>query len=130
MQGEAESRSVSLTASSAIEKLTSISDPVRIREVLTNLLSNALRYTAAGSSVTVSVRERDGSAAVMVRDAGEGMSPEEVARAFDRFYKGSRSRGSGLGLAIARSIVTSHGGDIKASSEPGKGTTIEFTLPR
>ena len=130
MQGEAEERSVSLTATSAIEKLTVDLDPVRIREVLTNLLSNALRHTAAGGSVTVSVSDRGGSAAVIVRDAGEGMSPEEVARAFDRFYKGSKSRGSGLGLAIAKSIVTSHGGDIRASSELGKGTTIEFTVPR
>jgi signal transduction histidine kinase len=130
MQSEAEGKVVSLTASSAIEKLTVDLDPVRIREVLTNLLSNAFRHTAAGGSVKVAVSDRDGTAAVMVRDEGEGMSPEEVARAFDRFYKGSRSRGSGLGLAIAKSIVRSHGGDISASSAPAKGTTIEFTLPR
>jgi len=58
------------------------------------------------------------------------MTPEEIARAFDRFYKGSESRGSGLGLTIARSLVAAHGGDIHATSEPGRGTTITFTLPR
>jgi len=105
-------------------------DPVRIREVLTNVLSNALRHSAAGGSVTVSVDEKNTSAAVMVRDEGEGMSPEEVARMFDRFYRGEGSRGSGLGLAIAKSIVTAHGGEIRASSEVGKGTALQFTLPR
>ena len=67
---------------------------------------------------------------VTVRDTGEGMSRDEVARIFDRFYKGEGSRGSGLGLAIARGIVAAHGGEISASSELGKGTTLELTLPR
>ena len=80
--------------------------------------------------MTVSVNETGERVAVVVRDAGEGMSPDEVARVFDRFYKGSASRGSGLGLAIAKSIVAAHGGDIRASSELGNGTTLEFTVPR
>ena len=63
-------------------------------------------------------------------DTGAGMQPDEVRRIFDRFYKGSGSRGSGLGLTIAKGIVTAHGGEITASSEPGKGTTVAFTLPR
>ena len=58
------------------------------------------------------------------------MPPEDVARIFDRFHKGAGSRGSGLGLTIARGIVTAHGGDIAASSQLGKGTTVTFTLPR
>jgi signal transduction histidine kinase len=58
------------------------------------------------------------------------MTAEEVARIFDRFYKGSTSRGSGLGLTIAKGIVTAHGGEITAASKPGTGTTIAFTLPR
>jgi signal transduction histidine kinase len=58
------------------------------------------------------------------------MSPEELSRVFDRFYKGEGSRGSGLGLSIAKNIVMAHGGAIEASSELGKGTTIEFSLPR
>lgn len=130
MRPEAERKSVSLTTSSAIAAATVELDPLRIREVLTNILSNALRHSGAGGSVTVSVGESHGRVAVLVRDTGEGMAPEDVARMFDRFYKGAGSRGSGLGLAIARSIVTAHGGEIRASSELGKGTTLEFTLPR
>jgi signal transduction histidine kinase len=67
---------------------------------------------------------------VTVADTGEGVSPQDVGRLFDRFYKGAESRGSGLGLAIAKGIVTAHGGDIQASSRLGKGTTMEFSLPR
>jgi signal transduction histidine kinase len=130
MQPEAGRKSVSLNASSSTEKPIVDLDRVRIREVLTNLVSNALRHSAAGTSVTVSVSEANGSVFVVVRDQGDGMAAEEVARIFDRFYKGASSGGSGLGLAIAKSIVTAHGGDIRASSEVGKGTTLEFTLPR
>lgn len=130
MQPEADRKSVSLKASSSTEKAIVDLDRVRIREVLTNLVSNAQRHSAAGSSVTVSVSEANGSLAVIVRDEGEGMAAEEVARIFDRFYKGAASRGSGLGLAIAKSIVIAHGGDIRASSQVGKGTTLEFRLPR
>ena len=57
------------------------------------------------------------------------MTPEELAHAFDRFYKGTESRGSGLGLTIARNLIAAHGGEIHASSEPRRGTTIAFTLP-
>ena len=130
MKPEADRKSVSLSTGSSTASVTADLDPVRIREVLTNLLSNALRHSPAAGSVTVSVSNQDRSVAVTVRDTGEGMSPDEVARIFDRFYKGEGSRGSGLGLAIARSIVTAHGGEISASSEVGKGTTLEFTLPR
>jgi signal transduction histidine kinase len=129
MTAEADKKSVSLDARSSVETAVLDVDPVRIREVLTNLLSNAVRHSTTGSSVTVSVSETSGSVAVAVRDAGEGMSSEELTRIFDRFYKGSASPGSGLGLAIAKSIVTAHGGDIRASSELEKGTTLEFTLP-
>ncbi len=130
MAPAADKKLVSLRASAFAKPVTVDVDPVRIREVLTNLVSNALQHSAAGTSVDVSVSEAKASVAIVVRDAGEGMPPEEVARIFDRFYKGASSRGSGLGLAIAKSIVTAHGGEIRASSEPGKGTTLEFTLPR
>jgi signal transduction histidine kinase len=130
MTAEADNKSVTLDARSSVEAAVVDVDPVRIREVLTNLLSNAVRHSRTGSSVTVSVSETGGSVTVAVRDAGEGMSSEELTRIFDRFYKGSASRGSGLGLAIAKSIVTAHGGDIRASSELEKGTTLEFILPR
>jgi two-component system sensor histidine kinase BaeS len=130
MTPEADKKSISLAASSSAETAMVEVDPVRIREVLTNVVANALRHSGTGSSVTVSISQTKENIAIAVRDAGEGMSPEEVARMFDRFFKGSASRGSGLGLAIAKSIVTAHGGAIGASSEIGKGTTLEFTLPR
>ena len=66
---------------------------------------------------------------VAVRDTGTGMTAEEVDRAFDRFHKGRGSRGSGLGLTIARNLVAAHGGTIRASRQPGTGTTMTFTLP-
>jgi signal transduction histidine kinase len=98
--------------------------------VLTNLLSNGIRHTAAGRAVIVSVSSANAGAVVALSDAGEGMAPEEVARIFDRFYKGPASRGSRLGLTIAKGIVTAHGGEITASSELGKEISVTFTLPR
>ena len=130
MTPEADKKSISLKANASEAPAVVDIDRVRIREVLTNIISNALRHSASGSSVTVSVSQTKENSAIAVRDAGEGMSPEEVARIFERFYKGSASRGSGLGLAIAKSIITAHGGVIRASSELAKGTTIDFTLPR
>jgi two-component system OmpR family sensor kinase/two-component system sensor histidine kinase BaeS len=130
MTPEADKKSVSLSAGPSVAMAVTDVDPVRMREVLTNIVSNSLRHSASGSSVTVAVDQTQEKTAIVVRDAGEGMPPEEVARIFDRFYKGSVSRGSGLGLAIAKSIVTAHGGEIQASSELGRGTTVELSLPK
>lgn len=106
-------------------------DPVRIREVLTNLVSNALRHSVAGGTVTlaVTVPSPGSGQRVAVTDTGAGMSAQEAQRAFGRFYKGADSRGSGLGLAIAHGLVLAHGGHIDIASEPGRGTTITVTLP-
>jgi two-component system OmpR family sensor kinase/two-component system sensor histidine kinase BaeS len=105
-------------------------DPVRIREVLTNLVSNALRHSATGGSITITTDARDAAIVVSVADTGAGIPPEALPRIFDRFYKGPSSHGSGLGLTIARNLVISHGGDISAASRVGEGTTVTFTLPR
>jgi len=133
--GDASARRVSVAVDAPASVQPIEIDPVRVREVLSNLVSNALRHTPVGGSIHVRVGEsriaNPASAVVVeVQDTGSGMTPEEIARAFDRFYKGSESRGSGLGLTIARSLVAAHGGDIHATSEPGRGTTITFTLPR
>jgi signal transduction histidine kinase len=104
-------------------------DPVRIRQVLDNLVANALRYTPTGGSVRIEAVPNDGMVRVSVRDTGRGMTPEDISRVFERFVKSADSGGSGLGLAIARSLVEAHGGTIAAESAPGKGTTIAFTLP-
>lgn len=105
-------------------------DPVRIREVIGNLLTNALRHTAAGGSIAVGVRQLGKTIAIEVRDTGEGMSADDVAHAFDRFHKGHASRGAGLGLTIARNLARAHDGDITISSELNRGTSVVVTLPR
>lgn len=104
-------------------------DPTRIRQVVSNLLANALRYAPSGSRVTLSAMRDGEGVAVEVADAGPGIAPEALDRIFDRFYRSADSPGSGLGLPIARGLVIAHGGDISATSEHGRGTTIRFTLP-
>jgi two-component system sensor histidine kinase BaeS len=105
------------------------SDPLRIREVLVNLISNAVRHSAAGGVVTISAAVENERVAVSVADTGRGMSPDEKSRIFDRFYKGAGSTGSGLGLTIARGLMKAHGGDIAVRSSPGAGTTMTVHLP-
>src|SRR5215217_7790266 len=103
-------------------------DRVRIGEVLSNLLTNALRYTPGGGSVTLSAFAGDDGVVFEVSDTGRGIPAAELPTAFDRFAKSAESRGSGLGLAIARSLVEAHGGSISAASS-SDGTSIRFVLP-
>jgi signal transduction histidine kinase len=105
-------------------------DPLRIREVLINLVANALRYTPRSGNVVVRVSAAADGVEIRVADTGAGMSAEEVSHIFERFYKGSGSSGSGLGLTIARSLVEAHGGTIRAESRVGAGTTMVIALPR
>jgi two-component system OmpR family sensor kinase/two-component system sensor histidine kinase BaeS len=104
-------------------------DPVRIREVVSNLLSNAIRHAPSGGAVSVAVARHDRQIEIVARDDGPGISPEARSHIFDRFYKGSDSTGSGLGLTIARNLVVAHGGSIRADSAPGRGTTITVAIP-
>jgi signal transduction histidine kinase len=104
-------------------------DPVRIGEVLANLLSNAVRHTPAGGSVRVVVEPSPGGVAFTVADTGGGIAPEDLPHVFNRFVKSRDSGGAGLGLAIAKSLVEVHGGTITAESRPGGGTTMRFVLP-
>ncbi len=105
-------------------------DPVRIREVLANLLANALRHTPSGGRVTLSgAVEGARWVRLEVRDTGPGIDPALLAHVFDRFVTGDASRGSGLGLAIARQLVLAHGGEITADSRPGAGTAMVVRLP-
>jgi len=104
-------------------------DPVRLRGVLNNLLTNAIRHTPAGGLVTVGARRRGAGVEISVTDTGEGIPADLLPRVFDRFVRGPGSRGSGLGLAIAKDVAEAHGGKISAESVPGRRTTISFTLP-
>ncbi len=106
-------------------------DPMRIRQVLNNLLSNSLQHTPSGGTVEVSVAQPESQTlSVQVRDTGSGMTEEQLRSVFDRFQKGASSHGAGLGLTIARNLVLAHGGEMRAFSEPGSGTTIRFTLKK
>ena len=109
-------------------------DPARIGQVLDNLLSNAVKYSPAGGTVTVRAQKMPGSVVCEVEDQGMGMSPEDSAEVFSKFFRTSSVRqaaipGVGLGLAIVRSIVEEHGGRIHCRSELGRGTTFTFELP-
>jgi two-component system OmpR family sensor kinase/two-component system sensor histidine kinase BaeS len=105
-------------------------DPVRIGQVLRNLIANAITHTPVEGRVDVRARATsDGGVEVTVQDTGQGMTPADLDRMFERFQKGAASRGSGLGLTIARNLVVAHAGTISATSVPDRGTTICVTLP-
>jgi PAS domain S-box-containing protein len=106
-------------------------DRERVRQVLTNLLENALRFTPAGGEVRVAVTGRGPDVRFAVSDMGCGIAASELPRLFDRYWKGRTQgrQGTGLGLHIAQGIVQAHGGTIWVESAPGVGTTFFFTLP-
>lgn len=111
-------------------------DPVRIGQVLDNLLSNALRHTPTGGGVRVSVDADSEAVHLVISDTGEGIAEEHLARIFERFYRADSARdrdhgGTGIGLAIARAIARAHGGDVTAiSGGPGAGAAFTVRLPR
>ncbi len=107
-------------------------DAGRVQQVVTNLIHNATKFTAAGGRITVSAQEEEGTVVVRVRDTGVGIPATDLPRIFERFYKTDRARssgGTGLGLAIARHLVQAHGGEIWAKSKEGKGSSFFFSLP-
>src|SRR5438128_3032437 len=133
-QGEAGDAGVSLVAEVEPHLPAIHVDAVRIRQVLENLVVNALHYTPRSGEIHVTCRAGSGAAGDRgvvgsVRDTGPGISREDLPHVFDRFYKSRDSRGSGLGLAIARNLVAAHGGEITVDSEPGHGTTFLVSLP-
>jgi two-component system OmpR family sensor kinase/two-component system sensor histidine kinase BaeS len=112
-------------------------DPQRIAQVLGNLVSNALRYTPPGGTITLRAGWADAhltAVALAVSDTGCGIAPEDLPHIFERFWRADRARargsgGAGLGLVIARRLIEAHGGQIAAQSTPGQGTTFTCTLP-
>jgi len=108
-------------------------DPERIRQVLSNLIANALRYTPRAGAINVRYGriKSDGGkyAEVTVEDNGVGIASDVLPHIFNRFYKSRDSSGTGLGLPIARHLVEAHGGSITAESQPGRGTTMRIRLP-
>ncbi len=129
-RGQAQSGGVSLSVEAAPPEVPLIDiDPARIRQVLANLIANALRYTTTGGSIRVQCELRDKVIVVTVSDTGRGIAAQDLPHIFERYTKSSDSRGSGLGLAIAKDLVEAHGGQISTESVVGQGTTITFTLP-
>ncbi|MCX6067553.1 MAG: ATP-binding protein [Chloroflexi bacterium] len=128
-QSQAEAAGLTLSAEIGAEIPWLGVDPVRIRQVLSNLIANALRHTPAGGLVRVNYQLEDGRALLEVQDTGPGIPAEDLPHIFERFYKSTDSGGSGLGLAIARHLVNAHGGTISAESAPASGTTIRISLP-
>jgi len=115
------------------EKLYIDGDPRLIQRLFANLMDNAVKYTPSGGEITVAA-EKDGKGYVTVRvqDSGIGISPEELPRIFERFYRGDTSRseaGAGLGLSLAKAIARAHGGDITVTSQPGQGSIFTVTFP-
>ncbi|MEX2528855.1 MAG: ATP-binding protein [Gemmatimonadota bacterium] len=106
-------------------------DAGRVMQVLSNLLGNAVKYSAPKSLVRISVWEEDGEVVVEVKDTGPGIPPDQLPRVFDRFWRAEKSgrHGIGLGLTIARSLVEAHGGRIWVESEVGTGSAFRFALP-
>ncbi len=130
---QAERAGLTLTLSLPDDTPLIQADPERIRQVITNLVHNAIKFTPPGGTVTVSAdTTNDTEIVVAVRDTGVGIPQHDLARIFERFYKADRARsggGTGLGLAIAKHIVQKHQGRIWAESVEGKGSTFYFTLP-
>ena len=119
--------------SSPAQEIIASFDRTRIRQAISILLDNAIKYTSAGGEVKVEVRESDGWAEVAVSDTGVGISEDQLPQIFERFYRVDEARtrgGAGLGLAIARQIIEAHGGSIDAQSEPNKGSTFILQIPQ
>jgi signal transduction histidine kinase len=134
IQTRAEAKGVSISIE-LVEKLLPVNvDYDRIKQVLHNLLDNALTHTPAGGAIVVSAKQQEKWIEVSVADTGEGIPAEDLPNIFERFYRADKSRaratgGSGLGLTIAKRLVKAHGGNIEVQSELGKGSRFSFTLP-
>ena len=125
-------RAESTTAVAGAPGLSVEGDAGRLDQVLSNLVSNALRHTPPGGRVTLSAEAIQDGVRIRVADTGSGIPPEDLPSIFERFWRGEGSRlggGSGLGLAIARQLVQAHGGSIRVESKVGEGTTFTIELP-
>ena len=125
-------KDLTLKLDAETDRLELHADPVRIGELLDNLMSNAIKFTPEGGVVTVLVARDDGTVHLEVKDTGVGIPPDEVQKLFERFFRASTSSvasGTGLGLSITKSIVEAHRGKIWVESTLGEGTTFLVDLP-
>ena len=127
----AEDKKVSLHTSSPND-LSLTADTNRMRQVMANLMDNAIKYTPSGGRIDLEAFQRDHQAIIIVKDTGIGISSEEVPKIWNRLYRGDQShsqRGLGLGLSLVRAVVQAHNGRIEVSSEPGSGAVFTLYLP-
>lgn len=134
-KGKHNKKSVTLRIDGRVRKVLVWADRQRIFQVLTNLISNAIKHSHEGGEVEVSFSVRPKSVITRVRDSGEGIPPEHINRIFERFYRVDKSRsrekgGTGLGLAIVKHILEGHQTKAQVESTPGKGSVFSFKLPR
>ena len=132
---QADRKGLSLAGEVEKDLPPALMDPYRVQRVLYNLVQNAIRHTPADGTVVLGARDAGSEIQVSIADSGEGIQPSDLARIFDRFYRGDPARtrdeaGAGLGLTIARGLVEAHGGRIWVESEVGKGSRFSFTLPK
>ena len=123
---------VDVEMNAASEDVSVLGDPDLLRQLVLILVDNALKYTPAGGTVTVSTLSNARAVELEVQDTGIGMRQADIASAFDRFYQADRARrsgGFGLGLSIAKWIVEAHGANLDIKSAPDQGTTVKVTLP-
>ena len=129
IKSHAEAKSVNVHGDD-IGELHVVADPIRLRQILYNLLNNAVKFTSAGGEVRVHAERDGGVVRITVADTGVGISPAEQAKIFDRFYQVSnKNGGTGLGLAICKQLLELQGGSISVESEPGRGSLFRFSLP-
>jgi two-component system OmpR family sensor kinase len=112
-----------------------LGDEARLRQVLSNLMTNAMQYTPEAADITVRVGTEGDDAVLEVADEGPGMSQQDASRVFERFYRTDASRtrtsgGTGLGLSIVDSLVHAHGGSVSVTTAPGQGCRFRVSLPR
>jgi signal transduction histidine kinase len=127
-------RDLRFTIEIAPEAATVVADADALRQILTNLIDNALRHTPSGGEIAVRASAAPDGVMIAVADTGSGISPQHLPRIFERFYRADASRsraegGTGLGLAIVKHLVEAHGGRVTAESTMGRGTTIRMLFP-
>ena len=133
-QSQAEARNITIRSSVAGTDTVRF-NPTLLEQALVNLVDNAVKYSAEGTTVEIRVRSDEAIVRVDVIDQGQGISPEDLPRIFERFYRTDKARsralgGTGLGLAIVKHIARAHGGDVTASSEIGRGSTFSLSIPQ
>jgi len=129
LQAEATERGVGLSVFAAADLPEQEVDARRVRQVIANLATNALRHTPKGGRINVALNRDGNGFRLAVTDTGSGMSPDAVEHAFERFWREGESAGAGLGLAIVRDLVVAHGGSVEIQSEMGRGTAVTCIFP-